>query len=178
MRVKIDCDKRVKARGSTEYEGGWFYATSKPGPDGHPVYDMKSDRFATLAEVRAAAVNAGHEINNAGWKHKLIMWNWHAHSFDGYPGWELEAGHPAWCKLEHVNKRGASSDDLCNAWDDVALVDFYQRDYSYDGSVFVNKGEAYGSGWWFATIAERDRFLAWVRAHYSAVKVVKERGDA
>lgn len=26
---------------------------------------------------------------------------------------------------------------------------------------FVREGETYWSGWWFATIAERDRFVKW-----------------
>ena len=168
MKVRIDCDKRLKVRGGTEYEGGWYYATSKKGPDGYQVYDMKSERFATYVEAKAGAVAAGHEVDNAGWKHKLLMWNWHSHSLDGYPGWEIageEHGrpHPAYAKLEHVNKKTKSSDELCNAWDDIAEVDFYQRDYSYDGSVFVCDGDAYGSGWWFATVAERDRFLRWAK---------------
>lgn len=176
MKVKIDCDKRLKERGGTEYEGGWYYATTTKCPDtGMPTYDMKSERYATYAEVKAAAAKAGHEVDNAGWIHKMLMWNWHSHSFDGYPGWELEGGHPAWCKLEHVNKKTKGSDDLCREWDDAAIVDFYQRDYSYDGSVSVNNGEAYGSGWWFATIAERDRFVAWAREQ--DIKVVCERGE-
>lgn len=164
MKVKIDCDKRLKQRGGTEYEGGWFYATVKKDAEGFLVHDMKSERFATLAEARAGAVAAGHEVDNAGWKRKLLMWNWHSHAFDGYPGWELEGEHPAWCKIEHVHKKTASSDDLCNAWDDVAEVDFYQRDFSYDGSPSVTDGDHYGSGWWFATVAERDRFLKWYEA--------------
>lgn len=163
MKVQIDCDKRLQERGGTEYEGGWYY--NKNGP-----------RFATYAEVKHAAIRAGHEVDNAGWIHKMLMWNWHSHAMDGYTGWELESGHPAWCKLKHVNKRTKSSDDLCNAWDSITAVDFYQRDYSYDGSPCVGDGEAYGSGWWFATIAERDRFLAWARKQ--GVKIVCERGES
>lgn len=169
MKVSIDCDKRLKERGGTEYEGGWYYASLKEGPDGYKIHDMKSDRFATYAEAKIRAAAAGHEVDNAGWKRKLLMWNWHSHSLDGYPGWEIEnsqetdkySRHPAYAKIEHVNKKTKSSNDLCNAWDDIAEADFYQRDYSYDGSVFVSNGDAYGSGWWFATIAERDRFVSW-----------------
>lgn len=163
MKVSIDCDKRVKERGGTEYEGGWFYATTKKDADGHPAHDMKSDRYGTYAEAKAAAIAAGHEVDNAGWVHKLLTWNWHSHTFDGCPGWELERGHPPWCKLGHVNKRTKGSNELCREWDDVAAVDYYQRDYSYDGSCYVAEGDAYGSAWWFATVAERDRFVAWAR---------------
>lgn len=167
MKVKIDCDKRLKERGGTEYEGGWFYGTLRVDESGRADWDMKSEaRFETYAAARAGARVAGYEIDNAGWKKKLLMWNWHSHSLDGYPGWQAEKEEygrpvPAYAKLEHINKKTKSSDDLCNAWDDVAEVDFYQRDYSYDGSVFVGDGDKYGSGWWFATVAERDRFLLW-----------------
>lgn len=155
MEVKIDCDKRVKERGSDEYIGGWYY-------------DVNGGRFSSYAAVKDAAIKAGHTIDNAGWKHKMLMWNWHSHSMDRYPGWEIEKEEygypvPAFAKLEHINKKTPGSDELCNAWDDVATVDFYQRDFSYDGSVFVGDGDRYGSGWWFATIAERDRFLGWAR---------------
>jgi hypothetical protein len=91
------------------------------------------------------------------------MWNWHAVSLDGYPGWDLPDGrHPAWCRLGHTNKKTKSSEDLQRAWDDLAKVDFYSRDFSLDGSVFVNEGDRYDSGWWFRTLDERDRFVAWV----------------
>jgi len=167
MKVKIDCDRRLKQRGGTEYEGGWFYATINLNTNG---FDMKCEqRYETYDKARTGAVLAGHEVDSAGWKKKLLMWNWHSHSLDGYPGWEIEnpqeiekhSRHPAYAKLEHINKRTKSSEELCNAWDDVAEVDFYRRDFSYDGSVFVRDGDAYGSGWWFATIAERDRFIQW-----------------
>jgi hypothetical protein len=173
MKVKIDCDKRLKERGGTEYEGGWYYAIPKKVDPGEmPAgWDMMSERFGTYAEAKMGAKTAGHEIDNAGWRRKLLMWNWHSHSLDGYPGWEIEnpqesekySRHPAYAKLEHINKKTKGSDDLCNAWDNIAEVDFYQRDFSYSGSVFVTDGDAYGSGWWFATIVERDRFVRWAQ---------------
>lgn len=167
MKVQIDCDKRLKERGGTEYEGGWFYATLKDVGEGHPPsFDMKNERFGSYSEAKTAAIAAGHEVNNAGWKRKLLMWNWHSHSLDGYPGWEqatVEYGRPcpAFAKLTHVSEEGPQSSDLCNEWDDIAEVDFYQRDWTDDGIPWVSKGETYWSGWWFATIAERDRFLRW-----------------
>lgn len=155
-KVKIDCDKRLRERGGTEYDGGWYFESAS----------MKSNRFATYGEAKSAAVAAGHEIDNAGWRHKMLMWNWHSLSFDGYTGWEIEQGErsPAFVKLTHTRGTGdVESSALCNAWDDVAQVDFYSRDWTDDGIPFVREGDTYWSGWWFATIAERDRFLAWYK---------------
>ena len=157
MQVKIDCDKRLKERGGTEYEGGWYYESS----------GLKSDRYPSYSDAMRQARSVGHEVDNAGWKHKMLMWNWHSHSLDGFPGWEHETEeygrpHPAFAKLVHTRAKGeVESNDLCNAWDDVATVDFYQRDWTDDGIPFVREGDTYWSGWWFETIAERDRFLRW-----------------
>jgi hypothetical protein len=154
MKVKIDCDRRVKERGSKEMVGGWYY-------------DINGERFPSYAAVKDAAIKAGHEIDNAGWLHKLLMWNWHSHSLDGYPGWEIEKEEygmpiPAFAKLTHVRGKGdVESSTLCNEWDNIAEADFYQRDWTDDGIPFVRENETYWSGWWFATIAERDRFVKW-----------------
>lgn len=144
MKVKIECDR-----------DGWCYGT-----DG-----MKSAKFASYPETVRHARSAGHEIDNAGWRHKLLSWNFNMHAIDGYPEWEIEREKsPAFVKLTHVRGKGAvESSALANAWDDVATVDFYQRDWTDDGIPFVRSGETYWSGWWFATIAERDRFLVWHR---------------
>ena len=132
---------------------------------------MKSDAFTTYPDVVQAALAAGHEIDNAGWKHRLSMWNWNNHALDGYPGWDLDGPeeygrrHPAFVKLTHQRSSGdVESHALAVAWDDVTTADFYQRDWTDDGIPFVREGETYWSGWWFATIAERDRFLKWYQA--------------
>src|SRR6478736_2457300 len=101
MKVKIDCDKRVKFRGSNEYEGGWYYENS----------GLKSDRYGSYSEAKRQAEAAGHEVDNAGWKHKMLMWNFHSHSMDGYPGWEVESMEydrpvPAFTKLAHTRAKG------------------------------------------------------------------------
>lgn len=170
MKVRIECDKRLKEHGGTEYEGGWFHYTIK-GDQQEP--DWKSaDRWPTYGDAKRAVAERGHELDNAGWKFRLLMWHFHSHSFDGFPGWEHEKivhgqSVPAFVKLMH--KRGKSGTDveshaLASAWDDVAEVDFYQRDWTGSGIPFVEGGEAYYSGWWFATIAERDRFVQWAKA--------------
>jgi hypothetical protein len=168
LKVQIDCDKRVKERGSSEYVGGWYFFT-RHGQYPDETILKCDERYETYDDCRRAVRARGLTFDNAGWKRKLLMWNWTSHSLDGYPGWEIEnpeadryQRHPAYARVEHVNKKTKGSDDLCNAWDDIAEVDFYQRDFSYDGSIFVNDGDRYGSGWWFATVAERDRFLKWV----------------
>lgn len=132
---------------------GWHYAGD----------DLQSIPLATYSEAIRSAVAGGHEIDNAGWRHRLLMWNFHGHALDGYPGWEIERERqPAFAKLTH--KRGSGpveSHKIAAEWDDIAAVDFYQRDRTDDGLNCVNKDQTYWSGWWFATIAERNRFLEW-----------------
>lgn len=142
MKVKIDHDHR-----------GWHYACD----------DLKSEPITTYPQTVKCALAAGHEIDNAGWKHRMLSWNFNSHALDGYPGWQIESeDSPAFVKLSHVRGEGeVESAKLSTAWDDLATVDFYQRDWTDDGIPFVNKGTTYWSGWWFATIAERDRFLDW-----------------
>lgn len=100
-----------------------------------------------------------------GWKWKLPSYVWHRHCIDKYPEWELEDGEtPAFVKLAHT--RGGEGSDveshkLASDWDDVAKDSFYQRDWTKTGIPFVEEGGTYWSEWWFATIKERDRFLAW-----------------
>jgi hypothetical protein len=179
--VSIDCD-RVNGRPET----GWYYYPCPPRGSTGPIADKdKSPRAATYDEIIERAKAAGYEIENGGWKQKLLMWNWNNVSLDGYPGWAIEHGSPPWCRIEHVNgdtweggKRASdrpatkSSSDVANAWDNVAEVQFYTRDLSYDGSVSVMNREPYGSLWWFRTTAERDRFLAWLPAFDSKIKVI------
>jgi hypothetical protein len=143
MKVKIDRDRE-----------GWFYAE---GPDSPRTY------AASYPEIKAKVFADGHELDHAGWAHRLLMWNFNSHALDGYPGWEIEADRsPAFVKLTHRRGPGrVESHALAAMWDDVASVDFYQRDWTEDGIPFVRDGETYWSGWWFATIAERNRFLAW-----------------
>lgn len=174
MKVRIDCDKRVKHRGSKEYVGGWYYQESLPNERYEEYtedFPPRSRRVATYAEAKAMAIADGHEVNTGGWKRRLLSWNWTSHALDGYPGWErdedpgngYQPGHPFFVKLTHTRVEGkdVESSVLANAWDDIAEADFYQRDWTDDGIPFVRDGETYWSGWWFATKAERDRFVAW-----------------
>lgn len=168
MKVRIDSDKRYVSRDSAVFEGGWYHYTVKGKQQG---VDWKSvERWPTYNAAKAALLAAGHEFDN-GWNYKLLTWNWHSHALDGYPGWELEAqdGHsaPAFVKLEHRRGKTGSAVEshvICSEWDDIAERDFYQRDWTSDGIPFCSEGETYWSGWWFATMAERDRFVAWYRA--------------
>lgn len=151
MKVRIDRDR-----------DGWRYF----------VDDVKSEPLASYPQVVRRAVANGHEVDNAGWLHRLLMWQFNHHALDGYPEWEIESERsPAFVKLSHETGNGPSSHEIAAAWDDLAKVDFYQRDWTEDGIPFVNedgipfvnKGEIYWSGWWFATVAERDRFVEWNR---------------
>lgn len=131
---------------------GWHYHAG----------DLRSAAFASYPLAHRSATSAGHDVDNAGWRHRLLSWNFSHHAIDGYPEWELDGEHPAFVKLTHTRGTGdVESAALANEWDDIAAVDFYQRDWTDDGIPFVREGETYWSGWWFATIAERDRFVAW-----------------
>lgn len=165
MKVKIDCDKRLRERGGTEYEGGWYHFTTA-GPQQDVEWKSEA-RWPTYSEARRALLAAGHEHDNAGWRHRMLSWNFTSHSLDNYPGWEVERVEhgrpiPAFVKLTHTRGAGdVESHALAAAWDDIAEHDFYQRDWTDSGIPFVNGGETYWSGWWFATLAERDRFVRW-----------------
>lgn len=183
VRVVVDCDKRVKFRGSSEYEGGWYYAkvTDKGAPcDDEFGLAKTHDRWETYAECVAAARANGHEVDNAGWRRKMLSWNFTSHSLDDYPGWEHEdvsrpdRPKPAYVRLAHTRGPSGSaveSTTLCQGWDDIAEADFYQRDHTSDGIPWCSEGEVYWSSWWFAKIAERDRFVAWVRSLGAIVEV-------
>lgn len=159
MKVKIDRDR-----------DGWFYAAySDVKKDEHnfPLLDMKSSFYKTFYDCKRAALLNSHEISNGGWNHKMLMWNFNGHGIDGFPEWEIEDHDlrvPAYIKLTHIRRTketNIESSELCIAWDSIAEVDFYQRDWTSDGIPFVNESEKYYSGWWFQTIKERDRFFKW-----------------
>jgi hypothetical protein len=125
---------------------------------------MMSAPVRTYYDVKHLALAAGHEIDSAGWRHKLLMWNWHNHAMDGYPAGISNTRSRLRSSSSHKRGKAKLSLGSCaNAWDDIAEVDFYQRDWTDDGIPSVGKGGMYWSGWWFATIAERDRFVAWER---------------
>lgn len=180
MKVSIDSDKRRKFYGSEEYEGGWYYREALPNERYHEYtddYPPKSARTETYAEIKAKVIADGHTLCNAGWKHKMLSWNWYNLAFNDYEHWDIIETRnqrdgqrwvdrsPAYVKLTHtrVKDTDVESSVLANAWDDIAEVDFYQRDHTADGIPFVNEGEVYWSSWWFATVAERDRFVAWAK---------------
>jgi len=155
---------------------GWHFFCDDPKLLPQGFESIRSKAFESYPEAVKQATAAGHTINNAGWNHRLLTWNWHGHSIDGYPGWEIEKDRvPAFVKLGH--KRGGKnteveSADISKAWDDIAKGDFYQRDWTDSGIPFVNKGETYWSGWWFETISERDRFVTWCLETYPDAQVV------
>lgn len=155
---------------------GWHFFSEDPKLIGDSFAKVTSKAFASYPATVSAAREAGHVINNAGWLHKLLSWNWNSHAMDGYPWWEIaNDGCPAFVKLSH--KRGDSgaeveSLEMCRAWDNLAAGDFYQRDWTDDGIPFCREGEVYWSGWWFETIAERNRFLDWCKANHANTPVV------
>jgi len=112
-------------------------------------------RDARCAECGARCVpGQSHLEHNAGWKKKVLIWDWRELMHDGFPGWDLvdsEGGHkrPPFIKLAIRNKVDKSSEDIAREVDEVATGLFYSRDFSRDGSCSVADGEIYDAGWWF-----------------------------
>lgn len=112
--------------------------------------------------------------DNAGWLKKMLVWDWTDVVLAKYQGWQIDMEQkrwpdrtPAFVKLTHVRRSSrheVESRVLCVAWDDVAEVRFYQRDWTDDGIPFVRDGDTYWSGWWFQTCTDRDRFLEWLKS--------------
>ena len=67
MKVKID---RVC--------GGWRYFTMSESmdADGHVKQDIKMQSllYPSYPAAKRAALTAGHEVDNADWMHRLLMW--------------------------------------------------------------------------------------------------------
>lgn len=122
---------------------------------------VESSPRADLRDARCAECGARcvpgqtHLEHNAGWIKKLLMWDWHEVSLNGYPGWDMvDPGggydpHPPFVKLAIRNNVDKSSGDISREFDDIATGRFYSRDWSREGSVFVGDGEIYDAGWWF-----------------------------
>jgi hypothetical protein len=113
-------------------------------------------RDALCAECGASCIpGQTHLEHNAGWRKKVLMWDWHEIVMDGYPLWDLvESGnghekHPPFVRLAIKNKVDKSSEDITREFDDISMGMFYSRDFSRDGSVSVSDGEYYDAGWWF-----------------------------
>lgn len=104
------------------------------------------------------------DSNNAGWKRKVLMWDWHKLLFDGYPGWDLvdspEGPHPPFVKLERRGHIDKTSTDIDREFDDIATGRFYSRDWTSDGIPFVVKGEVYYSGRWFQKHDDALKFMS------------------
>jgi hypothetical protein len=86
---------------------GWFWYVAPPEDTDYSEWRLadkdKSPRAKTYDEILDQVALAGYEVNNGGWKQKLLSWNWHGIGFDRYPGWAIEYRSPPWCRIEHVN---------------------------------------------------------------------------
>ena len=105
-----------------------------------------------------------HLEHNAGWKKKMLMLDWHELCCDKWPGWHSVTSpngekHPPFVKLAIRNDFDKSSLDIDREFDNIATGKFYSRDFSRDGSVFVNKGDWYDAGWWFEKLEDAYTFI-------------------
>ena len=149
-----------------------LYAKHAPA---NPSYMLQAKDIAPTTGIgepfkRITYKDLPKDPTNGGWRKKLLTMDWHEVSLDGYPGWESESVDgiktPPFVKLTHTRQaEEVESSTLATKWDDIAEEPFYMRDWTDDGIPFVSKGETYWSGWWFKTVAERDRFVAWHDDH-------------
>ena len=97
------------------------------------------------------------------WRKKLLAQEWCKVWQDDYRGWTLVESdgkkRPLFVKLAIRNKIDKSSKEICREFDDVAEGKFYSRDWSSNGSVYVNEGEVYDSGWWFQKLEDAYEFV-------------------
>ena len=121
-------------------------------------------RDARCVECNACCIPGQSYLeHNAGWKKKLLMWDWHEVAIDGYPGWDLVEGdggmHPPFVKIAIRNKVDKDSTDIDREFDDIASGRFYSRDWSRDGAFSVSDGEVYDAGWWFQKREDAYEFI-------------------
>lgn len=114
-----------------------------------------------------------HLQHNAGWRMKVLSWDFSDIQMKNYPGWETkEQGggwgmRPPYVELRHINGKGKSSEEVQLEWDDIARCKFYSRDISDDGSCCVAKGDGYGSAWYFQ---KRDDAVAFAKKYGGCVQ--------
>lgn len=87
------------------------------------------------------------------------------------PSWDLairknnnqtppfETQHPPFVKLAICSGKDKSSEDITREFDDIAIGQFYSRDFSRDGSCFVGEGDWYDAGWWFQKLEDLYTFI-------------------
>lgn len=117
-----------------------------------------------LHDGRPKCLRCGVIDSNAGWIKRLLMWNWHWCSLDGWPGWHIigegHEKHPPFVQLTITSGEGKSSHTIASEWDDLAKGLFYHRDWTDSGIPCVSKNEQYRAGFWFEKIEDRDAFVA------------------
>ena len=116
----------------------------------------------TLENGRPKCHRCGAVDDNAGWIRRLLMWNWHWLSFDGWPGWdstgEGHERHPPAVTLTIVKGKDRMASDIEREYDDEPGGLFYHRDVTDDGLPFLRDGESYRAIFWFERTADRDAF--------------------
>lgn len=127
----------------------------------------RSDRrYAHCVECGARCVpGESHLEHNLGWKKKVLTSDWPQIVFARYPGWDLVESiegrdlQPPFVKL--AIRRGADKpfQEIMREFDDVAVGRFYGRDFTRDGSPFVQEGDAYEAGFWFQRREDAHAFI-------------------
>lgn len=109
-----------------------------------------------------------HLEHNAGWKKKMLSWDWHEMLAINFPKYWPDGDiilnpdgvqHPPFVKLAICNKKDKSSTDIDREFDDIATGKFYSRDFSRNGSCCVGNHEWYDAGWWFQKLEDMFTFI-------------------
>lgn len=123
-------------------------------------------RDARCAECGARCVPGdSHLEHNAGWRKKVLMWDWIDIALSGYPGWDLvdpgngDAKHPPCVRLAIRNGTDKDSLDIDREFDAIAVGQFHSEDLPREGSVFVRKGEVYDAKWSFQKREDAYKFV-------------------
>lgn len=97
----------------------------------------------------------------ADWSRYMGMTEWHHASFEGWPGWDRDAGaeEPVSVTLLVTKGKDKSSHKMASEFDDIATNDFYWRDWTESSLPFVDDGETYTSKFWFKKREDRAAFL-------------------
>lgn len=81
----------------------------------------------------------------------------------GYQGWDLVESngekHPPFVRLAIRNTVDKSSSVISVEFDGLAKGQFYFRERSLDGSMFVGEGETYNTEWWFQKREDAYEFI-------------------
>lgn len=95
------------------------------------------------------------------WRNLLPQTRFNELFLDGMPGWDKNEHGIHGVRLPFSKGNGPSSHNIAVWWDDLAVGQFYYRDFTDSGLPFVDEGEVYASSFYFQFHSDAIRFLEW-----------------